>query len=196
MRDPLLAVCNQFNYPLISQADFDMIDVLLSIINAFRGFMLKLQQQSIPTILLVLPGVDGLIRLLETLKTEEKLPGVCQALIDSMEKRFSDVLKSGEQAGNPVYLDAAVLDPIVQKRDGYLDDNFALALSAIRAVVSHLLSNKIMRQVVGFFTRPHSTSRSRTCPLLKQTSLKSGRLTDLISLLSERAWLSGLRRAN
>ncbi|KAH7711002.1 hypothetical protein AAVH_21688, partial [Aphelenchoides avenae] len=138
LRDPLLAVCNQFNYPLISQADFDMIDVLLSIINAFRGFMLKLQQQSIPTILLVLPGVDGLIRLLETLKTEEKLPGVCQALIDSMEKRFSDVLKSGEQAGNPVYLDAAVLDPIVQKRDGYLDDNFALALSAIRAVVENL----------------------------------------------------------
>ncbi|KAH7704372.1 transposase [Aphelenchoides avenae] len=138
LRDQLSAVCTQYEFPHISPADFALVDEVLTIINAFKGFMTVLQNQHTPTISLILPGVQGLVRLLEERKTADVLPELCDSLIEGLQIRFKHVLESGDAQTDPIYLVSSCLDPVVQKRDNVIDDGFQRALLAIRELAVSL----------------------------------------------------------
>ncbi|KAH7701956.1 hypothetical protein AAVH_30907 [Aphelenchoides avenae] len=183
VRESLELVCQELDYPRIKNADFALMDLVVQVVHAFRGFMLKLQQQSLPTISIVLPGVQNLIRLLELKKTEGALPVVCQSLIAGLQRRFADVLNSGQPNSDPLYLAAACIDPVVQKRERYLDDNFEQASAAIRQMALSLdlgvdaevqvlqdAENITEKSPYGFDIPP---KRPRTQPTSQRDKLKS-----------------------
>lgn len=61
LRQSLTAVCYSNTVDEISSEDFRLIDSVLEVTEPFRAFTKKLQQESVPTLSLLFPGIQGLI---------------------------------------------------------------------------------------------------------------------------------------
>ncbi|KAH7725067.1 hypothetical protein AAVH_07344 [Aphelenchoides avenae] len=136
-----------------------MIEAACDVVTAFRGFIVKLQQQHVPTISLLLPGVEGLVELLEHFKIEDKIPEVCDSLINGLKRRFSDVLESGSAGKDPIYLASSCLDPVVQKEHNYFEKDFNKSASCIRAM-AQALELEVDKEVEEVHDVPATSHRS------------------------------------
>lgn len=68
LRPSIAKVCYDNNLNDIATEDYRMIENVLQITGPIRSFEKKLQQESVPTISLVYPGIHGLLDRLEELR--------------------------------------------------------------------------------------------------------------------------------
>lgn len=63
------------------------------------------------------------------------LPEVCKDVQAKMREKFADVLKSGEDGSDPIYIVASCLDPPVARALCILDEKLDICLPAIKNMV-------------------------------------------------------------
>ncbi|KAH7721311.1 hypothetical protein AAVH_11165 [Aphelenchoides avenae] len=139
LRPSLTAVCYANGLDEISPADYRLIDAVLQLTDPFRGFTKKLQQQSVPTISLVYVGIIGLITRMEALSREAALKDIAKDIVNRLKKGFDDVVYSGVNGKDPIYITSACLDPAVVQASNVLEENLVVAKSAIKEMARVVL---------------------------------------------------------
>ncbi|KAH7702352.1 hypothetical protein AAVH_30499 [Aphelenchoides avenae] len=141
LRPAMGKVCYDNNVEDLSSEEYRSVDLYLQVLEPIRRFEVKLQQESVPTISLVYSGICGILDMLEGLKAQRGLSQLCTTLQSELRHRFTDVLNSGEDGSDPVYIVGACLDPVVAQTTNIFDEKLDLCRKAIKEMAKLLIDD-------------------------------------------------------
>ncbi|KAL3089592.1 hypothetical protein niasHT_030101 [Heterodera trifolii] len=89
--DTIGAVCDEFKIERICERDWRTVEMALEISDTFHKFVAKLEQHGQPTISLLFPGLNLLLRTFQQ-NFSAQMPSLIDAFSDQIRRSFSDVL--------------------------------------------------------------------------------------------------------
>uniref|UniRef100_A0A915DUS3 Uncharacterized protein n=1 Tax=Ditylenchus dipsaci TaxID=166011 RepID=A0A915DUS3_9BILA len=120
---------------------------VVTLLKPIRMFSEKLQSSALPTISLLYCGIQSLIEHMSSSPHP-----IARKLKEALQKRFKDVLQSGEEASDPIFISSAVLD--ISVANLLSDEQLQKARPALQSMLVEVPSSIIIEECIDQESSP------------------------------------------